>query len=274
MTPHPISVLFVGDSERAEFAAIFQWLRDHGQTTAAPDFAAALQQLEATDRDPELIVLAQSWPGQFSPKQIERLRRLAPLARVDELLGSWCEGETRTGRPPGGTLRNYWHQWLPRMAPEFERTARGERPVWSLPTTATEDERLLTTAEADTHSLSTLPTTAPTRGLIAVLLRNAAMAQMLCDVSSERGYASIWLPEGRGTYLAGVRAAIWDALPAVESWAGALANVRRDLKGAPIIALANFPRIEDVERLRAAGAAAVVSKPFWLDDLFWQVERL
>jgi hypothetical protein len=274
MTPRPISVLFVGDSERTEFAAIFQWLRDHSQAIAAPDFAAALRQLETSDGDSELIVLAQSWPGQFSPKQIERLRRLAPLARMSELLGSWCEGESRTGRPPGGTLRNYWHQWLPRMAPEFQRAARGERPVWSLPTTATEDERLLATAEAATPALTTTAPTATTRGLIAILLRNAAMAQTLCDTCAERGYASIWLPEGRGTYLAGVQAAIWDAPPAVDSWAGTLANVRRDLKGAPIIALANFPRVEDIERLRAAGAAAVVSKPFWLDDLFWQVERL
>jgi hypothetical protein len=273
MMLRPVSVLFVGDSERTEFASIFQWLRDHSQVASAPDFPAAAEQLEAHASDPELIVLAQAWPGQFSPKQIERLRRMAPLARVSELLGSWCEGETRTGRPPGGTLRNYWHQWLPRMAPEFERAARGERPVWSLPTTATDDERLLAIADAASHA--TAPQAPlPTRGLIAILLRNAAMAQALCDACPTRGYASIWLPQGRGTYLAGVRVAIWDAPPAVESWAETLATVQRDLKGAPIIALASFPRIEEIARLRAAGAAAVVSKPFWLDDLFWQVEQL
>lgn len=269
-----ISVLFVGDAEHREFASVAQWLREHSQLAAAPDFAGALAWLAAAACDPDLIVLAQAWPGQFSPKQIERLRRLAPLARVSELLGSWCEGETRTGRPPGGTLRNYWHQWLPRMAPEFERAARGERPVWSLPTTATDDERLMAIAEAAAASAREQQTSAPQRGLIAILLRNAAMAQALCDACPGRGYASIWLPQGRGTYLAGVRAAIWDAPPAIESWAQELANVGRDLKGAPIIALAGFPRKEDIERLCAAGASAVVSKPFLLDDLFWQVERL
>jgi hypothetical protein len=271
--PSLVPVLFVGDSERTEFAAVFQWLREHSRMSSSPDFAVAAAQLETHACDPELIVVAQSWPGQFSPKQIERLRWLAPLGRISELLGSWCEGETRTGRPPGGTLRNYWHQWLPRMAPEFERSARGERPVWSLATTATDDERLL--AIADAAPAAPAPhAPAPQRGLIAILLRNAAMARALCDACPTRGYASIWLPDGRATYMAGVRAAIWDAPPAIESWAGLLANLDRDLKGTPVIALASFPRIEDIDRLRAAGAAAVVSKPFWLDDLFWQVEQL
>jgi len=269
-TPTNVPVLFVGDSERAEFASVFRWLSEHSQLATAPDFASASQQLESHACDPELIVMAQAWPGQFSPKQIERLRRLAPLARINELLGSWCEGETRTGRPAGGTSRNYWHQWLPRMAPEFARAARGERPVWSLPTTATDDERLLAIADATTVA----PHPLPQNGLIAILLRNAAMARALCDACPTRGYASIWLPQGRGPYLAGVRAAIWDAPPAVESWAGTLASIQQDFKGAPIIALANFPRIEDVQRLRAAGAAAVISKPFWSDDLFWQLGQL
>jgi hypothetical protein len=298
MTLPPVTVLFVGDSERTEFASTFQWLRDHSQMTSVPDFASALEQLAAQACDPELIVLAQAWPGQFSPKQIERLRRLAPLARISELLGSWCEGETRTGRPPGGTLRNYWHQWVPRMAPEFRRAARGERPVWSLPTTASDDERLLAVSDAFAAGRLCVPATAANLpppatmaampaapgetpmtagargGLIAILLRNAAMARTLCDACPARGFAGVWLPEGRGPYLAGARAAVWDAPPDSENWAEQLANVGRDLKGTPIVALASFPRIDDVDRLRAAGVAAVVSKPFWWDDLFWQLERL
>ena len=43
---------------------------------------------------------------------------------------------------------------------------------------------------------------------------------------------------------------------------------------APLIALLDFPRIEDVERARSAGAAAVLSKPLQLEDLFWHLERV
>ncbi|HEX3997366.1 MAG TPA: hypothetical protein VHX65_02335 [Pirellulales bacterium] len=270
MTHKALSVLLVGDAMRSEFAHVFEWLREHSELAVVSDMAAAAERLAAADWDPELIVVAQSWPGEFSPKQIDRLRRMRPLARLSELLGSWCEGETRTGRPAGGTLRNYWHQWLPRMGPQFERAARGQRPVWSLPTTATDDERLLATVER-----GELPQRTPaSRGLIAVLLSSGVMARAVCDACPTRGYACIWLPHGREKYLAGVRAVIWDAPPVVESWAGSMAQLRQAWKDTPIVALAGFPRIEDVERLRAAGAAAVVSKPFLLDDLFWQIEQL
>jgi len=36
----------------------------------------------------------------------------------------------------------------------------------------------------------------------------------------------------------------------------------------------DFPRIDDRSRALAAGARAVVSKPFLIEDLFWQIDRL
>lgn len=278
MTQQTVSVLFVGDRERGEFADVFAWLRDNARLAVAADCSAAAGHLSGGDFDPELIVVAQSWPGEFSPREIDRLRRAAPLARVSELLGSWCEGETRTGRPAGGTLRNYWHQWLPRMAPEFARAARGERSIWSLPPTATDDERLVAAGAEHRLTGNTAGEVAGKdragRGLIAILLQNGMMARALCDACPTRGYACAWLPRGRGSYLSGVRALVWDAPSAVDSWAETLVSLGREWRNTPIVALASFPRIEDVARLRAAGAAAVVSKPMLLDDLFWQLEQL
>jgi hypothetical protein len=270
MSHEAISVLWIGDSERSEFADAFLWLRENTKLVVATDVENALERIASTGCDPELIVVAQRWPGEFSPKQIERLRRAAPLARINELLGSWCEGETRTGRPAAGTLRNYWHQWLPRTAPQFARAARGQPPIWSLPSTATDDERLL--AISDSHKV--LPSDRPTRGLIAILLRNGVMARALCDAAPTHGYACVWLPNGRERYVSGVQAAVWDAPAQVESWPNRLAEIRRQWHGVPIVAIVNFPRIEDVVRLRAGGVAAVVSQPLLLDDLFWQIERV
>ena len=206
MTPRPISVLLVGDAERAEFAAIFQWLREHGETTVAPDFAAAMQELEARDGDPELIVLAQSWPGQFSPKQIERLRRLAPLARVDELLGSWCEGETRTGRPPGGTLAetigiNGCRAWRrssngPRVASgrsgAFRRPRRKTNGYWQAPSEA-EASFVADSDNADARSDRHL----------AAKCRDGS--NRLCDVIFRAGLCE-YLAAGRAGHLFGRRA--------------------------------------------------------------------
>ena len=63
---------------------------------------------------PDLIVIAQTFPGQFSHQAVERLRRLAPLARVVGLMGSWCDGEMRTGSPWPAVVRTYWRQWTAR----------------------------------------------------------------------------------------------------------------------------------------------------------------
>ena len=86
------SVWLVGEIEHPDFAETVALVRDAASVGSLP---------------PELIVMAQSRPGVFSAQWIERLRRSAPLAGVVALLGTWCEGETRSGRPaPGFACRH------------------------------------------------------------------------------------------------------------------------------------------------------------------------
>src|SRR5262245_46214259 len=61
--------------------------------------------------DPDLILLVASRPGRFSAAEVEALHRRAPLARLVALLGTWCEGEVRSGHPWPGVNRIYAHQW-------------------------------------------------------------------------------------------------------------------------------------------------------------------
>ena len=67
---------------------------------------AAARMLARGGDPPELIVLVQSRPGEFSAAEIDDLRRLAPLARVRRLLGTWCEGEARR-RPAAERLHEH-----------------------------------------------------------------------------------------------------------------------------------------------------------------------
>ncbi len=269
--PRAVEVHFVGDCAWPEFREVHVWLAEHSRLTTAPDIAAAARQISAAPCDPELIVLAQAWPGQYTAREIELLRRQAPLARICELLGAWCEGAARTDRPAEGTIRLYWHQWLARMRPEFERTARGERTMWSLPITAGDDERLLAIPDDRPY--------AP-RGLLAIDTPHAETARALCDACPTRGFAGIWLRAQRGPYLTGIRAAIWEVAlagrpefvapgdVAIPDWSADLSELRRQIGDVPIIALIDFPRAEDHAQLRAAGIASIASRPFWLDDLF------
>ena len=138
-----LSILLLGDVDRTEFrdsrACLDRW-------AAVDEFAetdAATAALASGEVVPDVIVVAQAFPGQFSHGAIDGLRQLAPLARILGLMGSWCEGELRSGLPWPATMRAYWHQWPVRCQREFHRLAEGQCSSWALPPTATEEERLL-----------------------------------------------------------------------------------------------------------------------------------
>ncbi len=260
-----LGVLFVGDADWPEFRDVHQWLAEQSTLTTAADLSAALSIVEDSQVEPVLVVLAQRWPGEFTGPRIERLRRAAPLARFSELLGSWCEQPARGIESVTGTFSYYWHQWVPRMAPEFALQAGGEVPVWNLPPTATDEEHLLAVSERPLRQH---------QGLLAIHTRDSDAAAALCDAAAGRGFAAVWLRGPQMSHLAGVRAGIWDATNTSPTEAHEMNQWRGALGGVPIIAFIGFPRVEDHSRFIDAGAAAIVSKPFWLDDVFWQIEQL
>ena len=103
----------MGDCDRSEFTGARNVLGRMGRVTSFPEAESAAAALSRADVAHDVIVVAQAFPGQFSADAIDQLRRAAPLARVVGLLGSWCEGETRTGWPWPAAIRVYWHQWRP-----------------------------------------------------------------------------------------------------------------------------------------------------------------
>jgi hypothetical protein len=262
---NPTPVLFIGDAAWPEFRDVHCWLGGHAILKTTADVSTGAELIEEGRFEPLLIVLAQRWPGEFSERQSDRLRRVAPLARISELLGSWCEGQTRTGDPHPATLRYYWHQWIARLAPEFARAEAGECPVWGLPPTVTDEERLM----ALEHPQPKLD-----RGLLTIHSRGAEMGAALGAAAAGRGFGAVWIRGRWMQQVSGIRAAIWDAKCGAAAEAGKLAELRAALGSVPIMALVSFPRVEDRELLMAAGASHVVSKPFWLDDLFAPLEQL
>ena len=215
-------------------------------------------------------MVAQAFPDEFSIEAVDRLRRAAPLGRLLGLMGSWCEGEVRTGRPWPATPRLYWHQFPAQCARELARLQSGAGSTWALPITAGDEERLLASWE----------TIEPTAcGLIVVWSHRFEMQDWLSAACRLRGYSTIWLAPGRTTKVTGTKAAIFDGcrcdeveIGQIEELSGLIGSA--DGKSAPIVALLDFPRIEDHARAMAAGAAAVLSKPLAIDDLFWQLDRV
>jgi hypothetical protein len=259
-----ITVVLVGDTDRAEFREACASLEALGDTTTVPDLDAAAERLIDAPLPPDLIVLAQSRPGEFSSPGVDRLRALAPLARMVALLGSWCEGETRSGRPLPGVIRIYWHQWLPRLAQELDRIRCGRCPTWGLPATAGDDERLL---------LGSPPRLAR-HGLVAIHARRFEAADWLSAACRLGGYATVWLPPGWRTRVEGAAALVFDGSDFSGREPAELRRAGAELGPLPIVVLLDFPRAADRDRARAAGAAAVLSKPLLVDDLLWQLEAV
>ncbi len=263
----PLTILLLGNIDRTEFCDARENLRRWGTIYEAANVEAAVTLLTEGQVVPDVIVIAQAFPGQFSHQAVDRLRRLAPVARWVGLMGSWCEGEMRTGLPWPGVVRTYWHQWAARCNREFRRMADGQRCSWALPPTASEEERLLADVNCYSSRLET-STQQPQRGLVLIRTPSSETAQWLAAVCRSRGFATVWQREAASARVEGATAALFDASEIGECQCDELRRLADAVQPAPVVALLGFPRAEDRRRALTSGAAAVLSKPLALDDLF------
>jgi len=170
--------------------------------------------------------------------------------------------------------------------------SRGERSAWTLPLTASDEERLLLAADEPMGKR---------QGLIAIYCRAYEMEDWLSAACRDVGCSTVWLRPprpGKGgqapfaemardppSACAPLRAngacppfpaptaALFDGSDLDGEEFEELRHLCRTLAPAPVIALLDFPRIETHRRATAAGAAGVVSKPAYLQDLFWELDR-
>jgi len=211
------------------------------------------------------MVFAQSRAGKLSNRDIDRFHAASPLSRLVALLGSWCEGETRSGRPRPGMHRVFWHQWTPRMSLELLNADEPGYCLLQMPRTATASEQYGRLAE----------TASPQRlGLVAIHTRAIRMYEALNDACDQAGLATVWFPPARAAYSSGAAAAIWDGISLDGQENGHLEEVIKQHAPVPVIALLDYVRREDVERIRAMGAHRVLAKPFVLNDLLWQLGQV
>lgn len=264
-----LSVLLVGDIGRAEFrdacGALGGSLGGSWQIVTAADVEIAARLLSSGQCVPDVLVMVQSFPGQWSAATVDRLRRLAPMARVVGLLGSWCEGEERTGRPWSGAIRCYWHQWPARAPRQLQAIQQGQLAAWGLPETATEQDRCLCEAQIQWPRQT---------GLVIISSCNPVLAEWLCDACVARGWASVWLRAECHAVVKGAAAGIFEAPDLSAAHRQRLQRLCAMVAPAAVLALLDFPRVEDVVLATWAGAAAVLSKPVQLGDLYWQLDRL
>ncbi|MGD9644569.1 MAG: hypothetical protein AB7U73_02590 [Pirellulales bacterium] len=263
--------LLIGSASEPEFAAALSALEEAFEVVRYRDIASALAAQpatadEATQRDYEVIVLAQSRPGEIAAGQLDRLRRRFPLAGLISLLGSWCEGETRSGKPHSTAVRVYWHQAADHLRHDLQRRQRGQAASWSWPATSSVDERLLCRTETPIRPKRTVEGESA-EGTIAVFGHERATIELLVDACRASGYDPIWMGPRRASQPREVAAAIWDLSCWGESADRELEQIARVVPAERVVALLSFPRWQDLRSAAQRGIGEVVSKPFALDAL-------
>jgi len=239
----PPATMLMGDASHSEFGAAVELLRAESRLVGE------------VSRSPELMVICQSHPGTVSRRVVESLRRTAPLASVVALAGSWCEGETRTGRPLPGVDRLYWHQFPAWWHRQMALRAAGRCPEWAR-------------SGATRISEPGRPRPRPTVVSIRTSIRESAEA--LSDLLNRTGFTTAWHREGSPQLtLRGAGAGIWVGGQLSDREAADLHAFCRMFPGArgSVIALLDFPRRDSVDRAMEAGAAAVLGMPWRNVDL-------
>jgi hypothetical protein len=246
MSP-PLRVLAIGDLEHDEFSRAVE-LIEQDAIVELTRHAEASEQTEPF----ELLLAFQSRPSNIDPALIEELRARMPLAGMAVVLGSWCEGEMRTGAPLPHCERLFWYQFAP-----WWHTVRA---AWieNRPT----DWQLAPGIDVP------LPTLASAK-LIAIDTTDADAAESLFDACEALGMSGVWSPRHqRRPLTTHASAGVWVGAQFDGVEEQQLTNFRQSLPAeAPLVVLLDFPRRDRVKRALALGATEVLGKP-------WRVEQL
>jgi hypothetical protein len=252
----PPVVRLVGEVEHPDFRETVGLIR------------AQSRPLTAMDESPDVMIVVQSRPGSVNPRIVETFRRTAPLAGVAAVVGSWCEGETRTGRPSPGVKRLYWYEFPGWWNRQLALRAAGKCPDWARPDGLPAQASNAQASERDANDCP------PRRGLVSLYVAARETADAIAVVLQRAGFATAWQPHGASTpTIRGAIAGIWDGGQLNERESDDLSNYCRRLaaEGAPVVALLDFPRRDRVDRAVEIGVAAVLGKPWFNNEL---VERL
>ena len=251
-------VIYVGDREWPEFAEPLHWLAARANVLFATDIESTVEALKLEQKPFDLHIVAQVRPGEHTHSSFDSLRCAAPLAPIVCLLASYCQGETRTGKPWPGAPRMYAHQFIARVGQQFERLESQGGLAWAPPFTQTEEDRLLASSPINER---------PIMARAAVFSDRRETASALCDLFS---YAGCTVVDRSGD---DVDVAIWDCqgdfLASQSSFERLVERWPRTAK----IVLVGFPRVVQQAAALTSGAAAVVSKPFLAEDLLWQMRQ-
>ncbi|MEE2738073.1 MAG: hypothetical protein VX435_07600, partial [Planctomycetota bacterium] len=148
--PRPLNsklpvLLFVGNSEHYEFLPFTEVLRKSGYPFhAVANLLEAIRFLEKTPDLPDLIIIGQLWPEEFSSDDPVVLSQIAPLARFAWCLGSWCPPLQQLVEYRQGDVYSTTHSNARLLLRQLDLFTQQKICSLNLPLTARRDERFET----------------------------------------------------------------------------------------------------------------------------------
>ncbi len=257
--PELLRAAWIGSRQRREFLPAWELLSVRTRLEHVRDPRRLDRYFSSPGATPKIVILAATRPGEFATPRMEALRQAAPLSRLLMLLGPWCDGALRTDPPPAGITLISWHRATAWLSRELARWADGAATSWSLPATATPEDRIL--AEAAWSKPS-----ATRHASVGIVARELSVADALVRACRWCGYPATWLPHAAICVGPAPDVVLWDlehGVPEEET----IADIRSSWADVPLIALKGFPRPEDLATLNAHGVVALLGKPYRLDDL-------
>ncbi len=282
-----MQLLFVGNVEHPEFQAVGRVWSGRVGIAALPNLAAASTHLRDWSDNIDLVVLAQVRPGTTSVTELIDFQHEHPLIPIVGLEGSWFDGAERSRQTLPGIIGVSGSDWDAFFETQLERIRDNAPPLWALPATSFEVERLLgrhvrptggtrvTIASDHLEFRHTLERLFTCRGWKVSVWQQ----EPSCDAEVVLG---VWdgdrelrtmhdarpTPD-RANALGAERVPGWfcgDELVLAEIWKD-FENFVTALSPIPVLVVCSFPRLDDIECFRKRGARSVISKPFFVDEL-------
>ena len=248
----PLNLLIVGQTQRAEAKPLVEWLAAAMRPAVQQHFSDLTRALAAASRTntiPDLVVIVQSQPDEFSPTEIASLFAFAPLARVVVAYGAWCESDGRTRQTwPLATRVS-----LPNASARIEREWRllnATPGIESLPLSSSREEVFA----ADHHMFD--QTASPKT--VLVISPDPAYRRFLNELLTAAGHTL-----DAGNRLEGsstTTAILFDADPWEDSGPDQVRSLRRRHPSSNIIALMSASHPQHEAELIAAGVSSVKVK--------------
>ena len=258
MIQREIRTLVTGDFKAEEFSRVFE----NNKSLKAVELSELLQADSSFDKNasPDLIVLCQSRRGTVLPAANEQLISMFPLAARVVLLGSYCEGERRSGKPLEGWHRRFWYQW-PAFFGLFEfALLEGIDHPCQLPSTASASDLLLSEISFAEFADGQQPS-------IELNCRWDSERQWFVDLFEHFG-CQVFLD--RENSQSDILLVVRDSLD--DQTVGEIkALCDRDR---PVCLTLNFPRIQEWNLAFEMGIASLFGRPFVNSEVFYSILQL